>query len=99
VNKNDTALHNLICSSLRGQHIKEFSINELQIYTHKIGIALHNIPHYLTSMKELPLTEYLYINELDPSGTNIEWGYWCKEFSDTINQVLPDSPEYIFSQA
>lgn len=93
MNNHDKALHDLICDSLRGQHTRGFSLNEMHKYNYSLGLALHNIPNYLSTNNALPLTAYVEINKLDPTGDIGKWGEWCKRFSCTIEQLLPNYPK------
>lgn len=99
MNKFDKALHDLICSTLRENHIQRMSVEHLRTYNYKLGVALHNLPHYLSELQELPITSLVEINELDPSGSIENWGSWARQLTSTIEQELPSSPLYIFSQA
>ena len=90
--KFDKALHDLICSTLRGEHIRDMKLRELQQYNYHLGVALHNIPEHLRNQGELPLECLNAINMLDPTGSDSRWGEWCTQFSSTIGQELPGSP-------
>lgn len=92
MNKFDKALHDLICSTLRGEHIRGMKLLEIQQYNYHLGVALHNIPEYLRKQGELPLMCLNAINTLDPTGSESHWGEWCTQFSSTIGQKLPESP-------
>jgi len=91
MNKLDRALHDLICSTLRGEHIRDMKLHELQQYSYHLGVALHNIPEHLRNQGELPLECLNAINMLDPTGSESHWGEWCTQFSSTIGQELPGS--------
>jgi hypothetical protein len=90
MNKFDKALHDLICSSLRGCHIRDLNSIQLQKYCYNLGVALHNIPNELTTTGKVPPETYRSINELDPSGSKSNWGDWSIQFSHAIGQELPE---------
>ncbi|QFT57089.1 hypothetical protein [Microbulbifer sp. THAF38] len=87
--KKAKALHNLICSVLRGPHIRDLTLDELQSFTYKVGRALHNIPFYLAKGEEVEESILIEIDQLDPSSTKEDWGHWVKIFCAEFSQAIP----------
>ncbi|CAH7426784.1 hypothetical protein VCHA53O466_50469 [Vibrio chagasii] len=82
MHKFDHAMHDLICDTLRGEHVRTMTSDELKIYTYKLGCALHNVPHYLRETGTIPEIVKAELNELDPTfeSSQAEHGEWVTRF-------------------
>jgi hypothetical protein len=87
VNARAEALSMLICDMLRG-NIQDKKMGELSSYVYMSGVALHNIPFYVSG-GDLPDDIFKKINALDPSGSSKIWGNWCSELAGGFDQKLP----------
>lgn len=80
----------LICEMLRGSHIESMNSNELKEYTYRVGVAIRNIPHFIS--KGIPLDAKIVriINNLDPASNNGQkWGGWVKNIVPSLIPKLP----------
>lgn len=93
IHPHDRAMHDLICSSLRGMHTRNMKADKLIAYTSNLGVALHNIPSELRENGRVPVHTLQELNALDPGGSKNKWGGWCVMLCRTIGQELPDSPQ------
>lgn len=88
----DSALCNLTRIALTGDHVDEMELEELREFNKKVGDLLADIPQYVRRHASAPLTIMTLINELDPSGNSLHWGYWCTQFADDMGTKLPERP-------
>ncbi len=90
--QNIEAIHDLICSTLRGPHIRSMDLEGLRSYVLNLGAVLHTIPSVIDEAGEIPLSSLLELNQLDPTGSEHSWGEWCVQLCETLNQNYPQTP-------
>lgn len=86
MNIHDKVIHDLICNTLRENNITKLVGDELKTFNYKLGVALHNIPHYLRETGNIPIHVCLELNEIDPSAKDGEWGEWVRIALSTLGQ-------------
>lgn len=89
MNKHDKAMHDLICSTLRVKRDAK-TVNEINEYNQKLGVALHNIPSSLRETNRVSIENMHLLNSIDPTGSENKWGDWCLQLAKTIDQELPN---------
>lgn len=82
----DQVMHDLLCNTLRETHFGRVPSDEIDRFNYQLGVALHNIPHYLRETGNIPLEVCLELNALDPSAKKGEWGEWVKVALLTLGQ-------------
>lgn len=90
------AFEHLICEMLRGPQIYEMGKDEMRLYMYSVGVAIHNIPHFISKKSTLDMNTISLINNLDPSSEpNLLkkkcWGNWVKILIPTLIDKLPDT--------
>ena len=89
------AFESLICVMLRGRHTDKMNAEELRSYINQAGVAIHNIPHFISKGVPLDITVLTMINNLDPSSFSgfiikkRKWGDWVQMLTPHLIKELP----------
>ena len=86
----DRALEQLICDMLRSTPYLNITRDQSQYYSYQVGLALHNLPHYLRTDNAIPDYELTIINTLDPTGSETKWGDWVTKLYLNLGNQLPE---------
>lgn len=87
-NKRAKALTWLICHFLRGGvNTSAMNVHELRSYMARVGVALHNLPHYIDNVQHLELDQLIDIDNLDPTSTPESWGDVVKHFGSNFGCI------------
>lgn len=84
----DKVMHDLICMTLREPYGK-IGCEGSETFNYQVGVALHNIPHYLRETGGIPLEVCLALNAIDSSAKSGEWGEWVRSALLTLGQNTP----------
>lgn len=91
--KKSVGLEHLISNMLRGPHFQELNVEDTRSFIDKAGVALHNLPHNITTNEHLRPEQLLEINELDPTGNDQHWGKWVQDLCGYFEQAIPATPQ------